>query len=139
MIKPEGDRQDVARIIKIDWITRMSNTLTARGSRTQTRVLVELLAALEIDTAQLNALQEKSYTLHGRRLTVEAILNALVADYLSLPAEERHAILANGLRSVEAMLDTAPSAAGDLARIPVTDARKSPRKPKAKASKVKTA
>ncbi|MBI1325537.1 hypothetical protein GC170_20430 [bacterium] len=136
MKKPARDRQDVCRIFKLDRITVM-NTLTARGARIQPRVVTELLSALEVEVAQLNCRQEKRFTLHGRKLSPEAVINAILSDYLSLPADQRHAILDNGLRSVEVMLDTAPAVPEDRARIAAPAARKSPRK--ATTRKAKTA
>lgn len=135
MHQPTSHRQDVARILRIDRNDPMSNTLTARGVRVNPRLVAEILSALEVEVAQINCRQERSFTLHGRRLSPEAVINAVLSDYLSLPAEERHAILANGLRSVETMLDTAPAIPEDRARITAQDARKSPRKPKARKAK----
>lgn len=104
--------------------------LTSRGARISPRVVVGLLEALEVEVAQLNGRQARDYTLHGRKLTPEALLNAVLADYLSLPAEIRHAILANGLRSVERMLDTDADTPVDRARVEAPAIHRSPRERK---------
>jgi hypothetical protein len=129
----QSGSQEARRILKFDWKYRMPNTLTARGARISPRIVAELLSSLEVEVAQLNCRQEKSYTLHDRKLSPEAVINAILSDYLSLPAEERHAILANGLRSVERMLNTDSATPVDRARITAPEVHASPRKPKAKA------
>lgn len=129
----QSGSQDAPRILRFDdWKSPMSNTLTARGARISPRIVAELLSSLEVEVAQLNCRQEKSFTLHGRKLSPEAVINAILADYLSLPAEERHAIIANSLRSVERMLDTQSAKPVDRARLEVPSVHASPRKAKAK-------
>lgn len=128
--------QDVIRIYRHDRKrTNMANNLTSRGARISPRVVVGLLEALEVEVAQLNARQARDFTLHGRKLSPEALLNAVLADYISLPADERHAILANGLRSVERMLDTDSDTPKDRARIETPAVHKSPRSGKDRTAK----
>lgn len=129
--RPEGLRIYSPRKL----LAMSTNTLTARGARISPRIVVELLAAFEVEVAQLNARQSKAFTLHGRKLTPEAALNAIVADYLSLTAEERHAILSSGLRSVERMLDTEAQEPADRARLAVPASQQSPRAGKLRKAK----
>jgi hypothetical protein len=91
-------------------------------------MLPEVLKSLNLEILLCNDARE--IQVNGRVLSKETVLNAVMLDFLSLPQEQRHAILSNAAKNLELLLldrDQAKSKDEDVARFKAPGLRESKR------------
>lgn len=112
------------------------STMTTEGVTLSIRILPEILKSLNLEILTLNDGREIQF--QDRILSKESVVNAVLLDFLSLPMDERHAILKNATRNLELLLIDRNQAKSkeDVARFSAPGIAESKRrKPAAKAKK----
>lgn len=89
--------------------------MTSEGLMLSFRVLPEIYYCLEKEIAQINANEEIQW--QERKLNKEAVINAILAEYLSKPRAERRPLLRESVKTVEIMLEARDPKGADEARL----------------------
>lgn len=89
--------------------------MTSEGIMLSLRVLPEIYYCLEKEIGQINSTGEIQW--QDRKVNKEAIINAVLADYLGKAKSERRPILRSAIKTVEIMLESRDAKEKDEARL----------------------